>query len=159
MLSNDELIMIAPVGNNAPTEVSKYFLSDIIQWQVEEILRKCAVEIDKSGLAKQLGAGIVLTGGTALMKGIIELGRLVFQAPVNIGYPTSGKYSGLSSEIESPIYSTAVGLALHSLHFKNNSVVHTTEKVSLKDNDENIPIQNNTNESVINKVKNFFTNL
>lgn len=114
ILTKDELIMIKGVGGYPHKEIKKEDLCDIIQPRVEEIFEMCKEELIKSKFADSLGAGIVLTGGTALLKGVDELASRVFNAPVRIGYPSGEKYTGLSVEVETPIYSTAVGLALHS---------------------------------------------
>lgn len=72
-------------------------------------------EINRSGYANNLGAGIVVTGGTALLNGTEELAKEVFGMPVKIGIPTNLSYSGLAPEVSSPVYSTAVGLALNGI--------------------------------------------
>jgi cell division protein FtsA len=60
-----------------------------------------------------LAAGIVLTGGTSKMEGVVELAEEIFHAPVRIGIPQNVK--GLSDIVRNPIYSTGVGLLLYGV--------------------------------------------
>lgn len=115
LMRQKELFIIRGVGGMQPQEVSKEELCEVIQPRMEELLEMCNEEVIKSGFANTLGAGIVITGGSALLQGTDELAARIFNAPVRIGYPSGEKYRGLSEIIESPKYSTAVGLALHSL--------------------------------------------
>lgn len=84
---------------------------------MEEILRLAHREIIKSGYEDLLGAGIVLTGGTAILEGITELGEQVFQMPVRRGSPQG--VGGLTDVVNSPLYATGVGLIVHG--FRNRS--------------------------------------
>jgi len=70
-------------------------------------------ELRSAGLEELLSSGIVITGGSALMKGMVELGEEVFHMPVRVGVP---QYSGALSEVvRNPRYSTAMGLLLAGL--------------------------------------------
>ena len=84
---------------------------------MEEIFEIAAMEIKRSGDSRHLAAGVVLTGGGSLIKGISELARDVLGMPVKIGIP-GGFNAGLVREIENPIYATCVGLVLHGLRNK-----------------------------------------
>ncbi len=120
-ISKDEVFMIPGISGRKPMEVSKANLCNIIQPRMEELFEFALAEIKKSGFAERLGAGIVLTGGTCLLKGTEDLAHAVFGLPVKIGIPSQISYSGLAPEIESPIYSTGVGLALFGLEEKSMS--------------------------------------
>jgi len=120
-ISKDEVFMIPGIGGRKPMEVSKVNLCNIIQPRMEELFEFALAEIKKSGFAERLGAGIVLTGGTCLLKGTEDLAHQVFGLPVKIGIPSQISYSGLAPEVESPIYSTGVGLALFGLEVKSNN--------------------------------------
>lgn len=111
-LDNDEVFMIPGIGGRKPMEVKKSFLCEIIQPRMEELFEFALAEIKRSGYDTKLGAGVVVTGGTTLLEGTEELAREVFDMPVKVGIPTGLSYSGLAPEVESPIYSTVVGLAL-----------------------------------------------
>jgi len=79
---------------------------------MEEILTLAFREIVKAGFEEHLAAGVVLTGGTALTPGVVELAEQIFNVPVRCGYPT--QVGGLSDEVKSPLYATAVGLLLYA---------------------------------------------
>ena len=87
---------------------------------MEEIFEIAAMEIKRSGYSRHLSAGVVLTGGGALIKGAAELAREVLGMPVKIGIP-GGFNAGLVREIENPIYATCVGLVLHGLRNKETT--------------------------------------
>lgn len=114
----DDIFMIPGIGGRRPIEITKSFLCQIIQPRMEEIFEFALNEIRKSDYAGSLGAGIVLTGGCVLLRGVEELAQDVFGMPVKIGSPSGISYSGLAPEIENPIYSTSVGLALFGLKTK-----------------------------------------
>ncbi len=115
---DDEPITIPGIGGRPPLEIDKRLLARIIQPRMEEIFEISAMEIKRSGYSRHLGAGVVLTGGGSLIKGVAELAQEVLGLPVKIGIP-SGFKSGLVREIENPIYATSVGLVLYSLQNKD----------------------------------------
>ena len=114
----DETIIIPGIGGRKPIEITKSLLCQIIQPRMEEIFELCAIELKKSTFLKHLSAGIVLTGGGSLIKGVEKLAAEVIGLPVKLGIPT-GFSGGLIKEIENPIYSTAVGLILHELNSRD----------------------------------------
>ncbi len=111
----DEVFMIPGIGGRSPMEVSKSSLCHILQARMEEIFEFANAEIRRSGYASRLGAGVVITGGATLLKGTDELAQEMFGLPVKVGIPAGISYTGLAPEVESPIYSTSVGLALYGL--------------------------------------------
>jgi len=111
LIPQDETIEVPSVGGRNPRKVSRQILGEIIQPRVEEILNFAHREIVRSGFDDLLGAGIVLTGGTSLIEGALELGESVFNMPVRIGYPTG--VGGISDIVKSPVYATGVGLIVH----------------------------------------------
>lgn len=119
VVDNDPIILPS-VGGRQPIEIDKKLLATIIQPRMEEIFEIAALEIKRSGYSKHLSAGVVLTGGGALIKGTSELAREVLGMPVKIGIP-SGFAGGLVREIENPIYSTAVGLVYHGLKYQERT--------------------------------------
>lgn len=118
-IMEDDLFMIPGIGGRPPTEINKSMLCKIIEPRMAEIFEFAYAEIKRSGYLPRLGAGIVLTGGTTLLQGSEELAREIFGMPVKIGIPSGITYTGLAPEVESPIYSTAVGLALYSFEKDN----------------------------------------
>lgn len=119
-IHKDEVFMIPGIGGRKPLEVTKSYLCRIIQPRLEEILEFAFSEIKRSGYAGSLGAGVVITGGSALIRGVEELATEIFNMPVKIGMPKGISYSGLVPEITSPVYSTAVGLALYGIDSNDN---------------------------------------
>lgn len=110
-------IVLPGIGGRPPLEIDKKLLAQIIQPRMEEILEIAAMEIKRSGYSKHLSAGVVLTGGGSLIKGIAELAREVLGMHVKIGIP-SGFNAGLVREISNPIYATSVGMVLYTLKNK-----------------------------------------
>lgn len=156
-IQRDEVFMIPGIGGRKPLETSKTFLCQIIQPRMEEIFEFALSEIRRSGFASNLGAGVVITGGCSLLRGLEDLAQEVFGMPVKIGMPSSVSYSGLAPEIKNPVYSTCFGLALFGLkEFSGN----------IADNEDNFHYQkevqkdtNNQNVSVFKRMKKFFEEL
>jgi cell division protein FtsA len=125
---DNEPITIPGIGGRPPLEIDKGLLAQIIQPRMEEIFEIAAMEIKRSGYSRHLSAGVVLTGGGALIKGAAELAREVLGMPVKIGIP-AGFSAGLVREVENPIYATCVGLVLHGLRHKDaNQLTFSTGK-------------------------------
>lgn len=108
MVRNDELIEVPSVGGREPGRVTRQELALICEPRVAEILSLVDQVLTKSGYKNLLGAGVVLTGGTSLIEGCATLGEHIFGLPTRIGYPL--KIGGLSDVVNSPKFSTAVGL-------------------------------------------------
>lgn len=119
---DDQPITLPGIGGRPPLEIDKRLLAQIIQPRMEEIFEIVAMEVKRSGYSRHLAAGVVLTGGGALIKGVAELAREVLGMPVKIGIPT-GFTAGLVREIENPMYATCVGLVLHGLRHKETSQI------------------------------------
>ena len=118
MIPQDEMIEVPSVGGREPRRVSRQVLGSIIEPRMEEILNLVCREIVKSGYEERLAAGIVLTGGTAILEGITELSEQIFNMPVRRGIP-----HGVTGpvDVNSPLYATGVGLILYgSRHFSRN---------------------------------------
>ncbi len=88
--------------------VPKNVLNDIISRRLEESFKFVQLYIKKAGYDKKLPAGIVLTGGTAQIKGIEKIAEHIFKLPVRIGYPS--RLAGIVDQIQSPAYSTTIGV-------------------------------------------------
>ncbi|MBC8180965.1 cell division protein FtsA [candidate division KSB1 bacterium] len=109
----DDPIEIPGIGGRAPRKVSKELLTEIIHPRMVEIFRLVAGEIKKSEFGKMMTAGVVLTGGGAMLKGATELAEEIFDMPVKMGIPKG--FSGLIDLARSPIHATGVGLILYAL--------------------------------------------
>jgi cell division protein FtsA len=111
IIPKDEVIEVPSVGGREPREVTRQILGRIIQPRTEEILHLAYKEIIKSGYEDILAAGVVLTGGTAIMEGITQLAEHVFNMPVRRGCPIG--VGGLIDVVNSPMYATGVGLVIY----------------------------------------------
>lgn len=107
-----ELVEVPSVGGRPPRQLSRQILCDILQPRAEEVLMHVADEIRESGWERQLSSGVVLTGGGALLGGMVEIAEQVFDAPVRIGYPERDRFAGLIEDVQSPSWTAAAGLAL-----------------------------------------------
>ncbi len=108
----EEVIEVAGVDDRPSRKLSRRALADVIQPRVEELFEMVQAELRRSGYENVLSSGIVITGGSASMPGMIELGEEIFHMPVRLGEP---KYSGpLVDVIKSPRYATAFGLILEA---------------------------------------------
>lgn len=109
----DEQVELAGFGGEARRVVSRHAIAEIIEARVEEILAMIANEVRRCGQEGLLPAGLVLTGGTARLKGIEVLASELIGLPVRIGEPTG--LTGLVDSVNSPDYATALGLLLWGL--------------------------------------------
>ncbi len=107
----NELIEVPGVGGRPARTIERWKLAEICEPRMEEILALIYQEIEHSGLKRQLGAGLVLTGGTALIPGCVELAEEIFQMPARLGYPRN--VGGLKDVVNNPMYATAVGLLFY----------------------------------------------
>jgi len=112
LVNGKEQIEVPAIGENKTRPVSRKMFCQIIQPRIEEILTLIQKELLKSGYREYLAAGAVITGGTALLKGITELSEQVLRMPARIGYPQGidAASDALHDIIHNPIYSTGVGL-------------------------------------------------
>lgn len=108
LVQQGETIEVPSVGGREPRSLSREVLAAICQPRMEEILTLVDQELTRSGCKGLIGAGVVLTGGTALIDGCQELGEQIFNLPTRIGYPRN--VGGLKDVVNSPKYATAVGL-------------------------------------------------
>jgi cell division protein FtsA len=105
-----EMIEVPGVGDRPVSTLSRQTLAGFVQPRVEEIFQKVHEELIKSGYERLIRAGIVLTGGSAQMPGMAELGEEVFHNSVKLGAP---HYDGpLKDMVRNPRYSTAMGLLM-----------------------------------------------
>lgn len=106
----NDIIEVPGVGERGPRKLSRQMLAEVIEPRIEELYTLAQAELRRSGFEELLSSGIVLTGGSALLAGMIELGEEVFHLPVRIGVPAY--VGGLADVVRSPRYATAVGLLL-----------------------------------------------
>lgn len=103
-----ESFSIRPFGEEEPVEINRQELAQIIEARVEEIFSLVLQEIKRSGYDGLLPAGMVLTGGSSALPGIRALASQTLNLPVRIAMPEN--LIGMSDKLQSPAYSTSVGL-------------------------------------------------
>lgn len=106
----EETLVVPGLGGRAPEEISRRKLASIVQPRMEEILHMARERVEKMGHWRHIKGGVVLTGGGALMQGVAELSREIFELPVRVGNPVT--LGGLVEEYRSPLWATGVGLVL-----------------------------------------------
>jgi cell division protein FtsA len=111
--SVDLSIDVPGIGGRATQKLSPRALALVIEPRAEEMLALVRSEVERAGCEGLLRAGVVLTGGGAVLSGMTDLAERVFRTPVRLGVPLH--LSGLVDVVASPMYSTAVGLVLHGL--------------------------------------------
>jgi cell division protein FtsA len=105
-----QMVEVPGVGERSTRELSRKTLAEVIEPRVEELYSLVQAELRRSGYEDLLSSGIVLTGGSSMMQGMVELGEEIFHMPVRVGQPN---YSGgLAEVVRHPRYSTGVGLLL-----------------------------------------------
>lgn len=123
-VSRDEKIELLGTDGRETRIISRRALCEIIEPRAEELLELVHKELIRSELKDFLGAGVVLTGGSAVMSGMCELAEKTFGLPVRVGYPQGIR--GLTDVVNNPMYSTAVGLVLHGAEQKAKSSLNGT---------------------------------
>jgi cell division protein FtsA len=109
----DETIKVPSVGDRPPRDLSRQSLAEVVEPRYDELFTLVQAEIRRSGYEDMIAAGIVLTGGTSKMEGVVELAEEIFHTPVRIGMPQ--EVQGLNDIVRNPIYSTGVGLLHYGL--------------------------------------------
>ena len=119
------------LGDRPPRALSRQALSAVIEPRIEELFSLSQQVIRESGFEELLSSGIVLTGGTSQLPGMIELAEDVFLKPVRIGTPV---YSGhLADVVRSPRYATAVGLLQEACQHRQMSRLESGQGGSFTD--------------------------
>ena len=111
--------------------LSRQTLAEVIEPRVEELYSLVQTELRRSGFEDLLSSGIVITGGSSAMHGMVELGEEIFHMPVRLGLP---RYiGGLSDVVKTPRFSTGVGLLLYGLEQHNRHEATRVHSGSFKD--------------------------
>ena len=130
-LADDGSIEVPGVGERGPRMLSRQTLSEVIEPRVEELYSLVQAELRRSGFDDLLSSGIVITGGSSEMQGMVELGEEIFHLPVRLGIP---KYvGGLSEVVKTPRMATGVGLLLYGLEHHKSSEETRKQSNAFKD--------------------------
>jgi cell division protein FtsA len=120
-------IEIPSAGGERKRMISVSLLSDILKPRAEEIFEMVKNKIESEGLEEKINAGIVLTGGSAELDGLIEVADEIFSAPIRIGRPDG--VGGLIDKVNTPEFSTAVGLLKYGfMDMKDRGVIKNQPK-------------------------------
>ena len=105
-----EVVDVPGVDGREPRQLLVQTLAEVLEPRVVELYEMVLNELRRSGMEDMIASGIVITGGSAMMRGMVELGEEIFHMPVRLGMP---RYvGGLSEVVSNPRYATAVGLVL-----------------------------------------------
>jgi len=125
-----DMIEVPGIGDRPPRTLSKQTLAEFIEPRMEELYSLVQAELRRSGFEELLSSGIVITGGSAGMQGMVELGEEVFHMPVRMGWP---RYEGgLADVMHNPRYATCMGLLLAGLEARGRDAPKLSGN-SLKD--------------------------
>ena len=105
-----ENIEVPGVGDRPSRQLSRQVLAEVIEPRVEELYSLIDKVLRDSGYKELLASGVVLTGGSSVMRGMVDLGEEIFHMPVRLGMPRYKE--GLSEMVRSPRFATVVGLLI-----------------------------------------------
>ena len=125
----EETIKVPSVGERPPRDLSRQALAEVVEPRYDELFTLVQAELRRSGYEDLIAAGVVLTGGTSKMEGVVELAEEIFHAPVRIGTPQ--EVNGLTDIVRNPIYSTGVGLLQYGVKQVSGGMPGTKAKSSV----------------------------
>ncbi len=128
LASPDETIEVPSVGDREPRRLARQTLAEVVEPRYEELLSLVQAELRRSGFEEICAAGIVLTGGSSKMEGVIELAEEIFHMPVRLGVPQH--VNGLVDVIRNPIHATGVGLLLFGNKQRSGFASHELDENS-----------------------------
>ena len=130
MASADENIEVPSVGDRAPRRLARHTLAEVVEPRYEELLSLVQAELRRSGFEDLVAAGIVLTGGSSKIEGLVELAEEVFHMPVRLGMPQY--VTGLVDVLRNQIYATGVALLLFGYNNREKRVLEAGVGKGLK---------------------------
>jgi len=113
----DKVVSIPGISGREPKEISFKSLAYIIQSRMEDIIEIINFEIQNSGYTDKLAAGVVITGGGAMLKHLIQLMKFKTAMDVRIGIPNEHLSGHARNEINQPMYATSVGLIMRGFEY------------------------------------------
>src|SRR5262245_60296719 len=136
MTQSDEVFEVAGIGSRQPRAIAQSVLTDIVQPRAEEIVHLVRNEIRNAGYERQAGAGVVLTGGGAMLRGFVELAEDILDLPVRIGScppprslnGSSGRLKHEMPQLAGPEYATVIGLVLYGERRRKTHDFHENSK-------------------------------
>jgi cell division protein FtsA len=110
-VGKDETIEVPGIGGREPRTLSRQILAEILEPRVEEIFDHINREVYRARMEDLITSGVVITGGSCLLEGVLDIAESVFALPTRIGKPMGIR--GLVDVVNNPMYATAVGLVLY----------------------------------------------
>ena len=130
LADSNETIEVPGVGDRPSKKLSRQMLSEVIEPRIEELYALVHAEIKRSGFEELLSSGVVITGGSSAMEGMVDLGEEVLHMPVRLGTPS---YVGsLAEVIRNPRYSTSAGLLSAGVLHREKQKVDKMKNGSVK---------------------------
>jgi cell division protein FtsA len=128
----EDTIEVPGVGDRQPRRLSRQTLAEVVEPRYEELFTLIYAELERSGFVDMIAAGVVLTGGSSKMEGLIELAEEVFHMPVRLGAPYN--VTGMVEVVRNPIHATGVGLLHYGMQQQKEGhgqqyVPSTTESI------------------------------
>lgn len=128
LVDEQESIEVDGVGGRKSRTVPRKELAHILEARAEEVLNMIAHDIKMSGLQPLLGSGLVITGGSSQLDGLIEMGEFIFDLPLRRGYPAL--VGGLKDVVKGGEFATAIGLLFHALETKKEYYAQSPQDLS-----------------------------
>jgi len=113
LADSQDMVEVPGLGEREPRQLSRKTLAEVIEPRVEELYSLVQTELRRSGYEELLSSGVVITGGSSVMQGMVELGEEIFHMPVRVGYPAY--HGALAEAVRHPRHSTGVGLLLSGM--------------------------------------------
>ena len=124
---DDKVVTIPGISGREAREISFKSLAYIIQSRMEEIIDAIAFEIENSGFYDKLSAGIVITGGGAMLENLPQLVKYKTGLDVKVGKPSESLAVEVEEELNQPMYSTSVGLILQGYELQKQKAFFDRE--------------------------------
>jgi cell division protein FtsA len=126
LVAPEDQVEVPSVGGRAPRPMPRQVMAQILEPRVQELFELIKAELQRSGYRELIAAGVVLTGGSALLQGMVELAEETFDGlPVRLG--RSQGVGGLVDVVSSPIYATGVGLILYGQRYRQHTPIQRSE--------------------------------
>lgn len=107
----EETLEVPSIGERAPRQISRQALAEIVEPRYEELILLIQAELRRTGFEDLIAAGVVFTGGSSKVPGLVELAEEIFHMPVRLGIPQF--ITGLVDVVRNPIYATGVGMVIY----------------------------------------------
>jgi cell division protein FtsA len=142
-----ETVSLKGIAGRDDRVIDKRLLAEVIEARFREIFELISNEIKNSNFGPGCAAGVVITGGSSMMRNVVDVAEDVLRMPVRVGAPTS--IEGLADMVESPEFSTVVGL----IQYGTNADM---EDITILKNTSNEKLLTSISQSFKKLVKNFF---